>query len=214
METQNPPSGPPTLLLVDDDAAFLRTLGRSLGRLGYLVWPASTNYEARQAIDTAGPDFAVVDLHLGNENGLDVLEYLSMVSPETTSVLLSGYATPASAVKAMKLGAIDCLPKPVCVDEIEHAFQRRRDCTAELPMAVMNPEQARIQHILAHWEKNNRNTMKAARALGMHRRTLQRILSRAGMGRTPETGLETPSRFAKLRRLLRVWGRTSSELVG
>lgn len=214
METHSAPSQPPALLLVDDDAAFLRTLGRSFGRLGYMVWPALTVDEARQAIDSTAPDFAVVDLHLAGENGLDVLEYLAMVSPRTTSVLLSGYATPASAVKATKLGAADCLPKPASIDEIEHAFQGRRGGAGEAPATVMSPCQARLQHILAHWEKNDRNTMKAAKALGMHRRTLQRILSRAGMGRTTDMRLETPSRFAKRRRLLRVWRLGSGEFTG
>ncbi len=214
MTLQNAQPEQPTILLVDDDAAFLRTLARSFSRLGYLVWPALTVDEARQAIGASAPEFAVIDLHLADENGLEVLEHLSMVSPQTKSVLLSGYATPASAVEATKLGAIDCLPKPVSIEEIEHAFQQTSDCVTELPMAVMNPCEARIQHILAHWEKCDRNTMKAAKSLGMHRRTLQRILSRAGMGRTPDTGLETPTRFAKLRRLLRVWGRSPDEFVG
>lgn len=198
-----------TLLIVDDDAPFVRVLGRSMGRLGYEIFTAVTVAEAKAIIDEVSPVFAVVDLHLADDSGFEVFEYLSARSPETRAVLLSGYATPSSAVRAMKLGAVDCLTKPVDVEALVQALTGGARNPNELPESIMEPSEVRLQHVLAHWEKNDRNTMQTAKILGMHRRTLQRILKRAGVGRDEDEPLEPPSRFAKLRRLYQVWSRTS-----
>ncbi len=198
----------PSLLLVDDDVTFLRVLTRSMSKIGYSVWPAHTLEEARKAVEAVKPDFAVVDLHLDDENGLDVLDYLKTHSPRTVPVILSGYVDVASAVSAVKRGAVDCLAKPVDADELDTCLKSARARRQKVPERVMDPSEAKVQHILAHWEKNDRNTTKTAETLGMHRRSLQRILLRAGMGRDGRP--KVPSRWTKMRRLYAVWSRDIS----
>lgn len=197
-----------SLLLVDDDATFLRVLSRAMSRLGYSVWPAHTLDEAQKAVRAIQPDYAVIDLHLGNRNGLDLVEFIRKESPRTIAVILSGYANIASAVTAVKLGAVDCLSKPVHAEELDSCLKSARAWKPTVPNKVLNPYEAKVQHILAHWEKNDRNTTKTAEALGMHRRSLQRILVRAGVGREWEDCKIKPSRWSKLRRLYSVWSRS------
>ncbi len=196
---------PKSLLLVDDDVTFLRVLTRAMSRMGYTVWPAHTLQEAHAAIQAIKPDYAIIDLHLGENNGLDLLDYIRERSPRTSAVILSGYANIASAVTAIKRGAVDCLAKPVDADELDTCLKSARARTPAVPNKVISPTEAKIQHILAHWEKNDRNTTKTAEVLGMHRRSLQRILLRAGMGRQERIKTFTP--WTKLRRLYSVWAR-------
>lgn len=201
------PSNQMTVLIVDDDGLFARVLGRALSRRGLAVWPAQTAAEARCATDAIQPDFAVVDLHLAGDSGFDVLEHLSAHSANTRTVVLSGYATPALAVRAMKLGAVDCLTKPVDIEVLAQALTGTPEPSASRTDTVMEPSEARLHHVLAHWEKNDRNTMQTAKVLGMHRRTLQRILKRAGFGRSDMDLAGKPTQFSKLRRLYQVWSR-------
>lgn len=196
-----------SLLLVDDDVTFLRVLARAMGRQGFNVWPAQTLQEARSAIDAVKPDYAAIDFHLKDENGLDLFPYIQQHSPHTRAIILSGYATTSSAVAAVKLGAKDCLTKPVDADELRSCLMSTRHLQPTPPQTVMDPSQAKIKHILSHWEKNDRNTTKTAEILGMHRRSLQRILVRAGMGRHFGRDEPTPKPWVKLRRLYRVWAR-------
>ena len=99
-----------TILLVDDDPAFSRVMARALGRLGFNVWPASNIEEATEAAVAVKPDFAVIDLHLGDQSGLDALEAIKKLSEQTEAIILSGYINLNCAVTATKLGAADCLP--------------------------------------------------------------------------------------------------------
>lgn len=196
-----------SLLLVDDDVTFLRVLTRAMSRLGFNVWPVQTLADARLAIDAVKPDYAAIDFHLKDENGLDLFPYIKEHSPQTRAVILSGYANTSSAVAAVKLGAKDCLTKPIDADELSSCLLSPRHMQPPPPQTVMDPSQAKIKHILAHWEKNDRNTTKTAEILGMHRRSLQRILVRAGMGRHFGSDEPTPKPWVKLRRLYRVWAR-------
>ena len=178
-----------------------------MSRIGYTVWPAHTLNEAQNAIRAIHPDFAVIDLHLGDKNGLELVEFIRQESPRTAAVILSGYADIASTVKAVKLGAVDCLSKPIHAEELDSCLKSARAWKSAVPKKVINPSEAKVQHILAHWEKNDRNTTKTAEVLGMHRRSLQRILLRAGMGREREDCKQKPTRWTKLRRLYSVWSR-------
>ena len=196
-----------TLLLVDDDVPFLRVLSRAMGRLGYNVWPAHSLDEAEAAITKIKPDFAAIDLHLGEQNGLDLVAHLRQTSPQTTTVILSGYANISSAVTAVKLGAVDCLAKPIDAEELDSCLTSFHQRETKLPDTHIDPAKAKIQHILAHWEKNDRNTSKTAEVLGMHRRSLQRVLLRAGAARRSIATRSAPSTWIKLRRLYNVWVR-------
>ncbi|WP_108882973.1 response regulator [Anderseniella sp. Alg231-50] len=194
-----------SIILIDDDAAFVRVLGRNLETLGYKICSATCIAEVRKCLVSARPDFAVIDVHLQSESGMDALGLVRKLSPASTVVMLSGYIDIATAAEAARAGAADCLVKPLSVEELEHALlsaaKRKPD---QLP-TMMNPAKARLQHIVSRWEKNDRNTSKTAVILGMHRRTLQRILQNAGVVRDPAEIYRAPTRFEKLRRLHRVW---------
>lgn len=197
----------PTLLLVDDDKVFVRVLSKAMSRLGYTVWTATNTQEAYSILGQFQPTYAVVDLHLRDESGLDVIDCVKQHAPETITIMLSGYANLATAVSATKLGAVDCLPKPIDAEELHHALLCKGK-EMHIPLSKVNvtePTQARLQHILAHWEKNDRNTTKTAKAMKMHRRTVQRILNRVGVSRNENDHSDHHSAFGKLRRLYRVW---------
>ncbi len=183
MSIQDKQTTQATLLLVDDDPAFLKTLARSMSRLGYLVWPERTVAGGLQAVNTLKPDFAVVDLHLDRHSGLDLVARISEVSPQTCTLVLSGYATVRDAAAAVRAGAADCMAKPVDAQELHTALVSARSGRTELPQRFMHPDEARMQHILDRWMKSGWNTTRAADELGLHRRSLQRMLQRAGFNR-------------------------------
>ena len=167
------------LLIVEDDAAFARTLKRSFERRGDRVLLASSAKEARELLETETPDRAVVDLKLGTESGLAVVQMLNQHDPEMLIVVLTGYASIATAVEAIKLGACNYLVKPSNTDDIEAAFTRE-PAEAEVPLAarptsIKTLEWERIHETLA---ETGFNISETARRLGMHRRTLARKLGK------------------------------------
>ncbi len=200
----------PTLLIVDDDAPLLRLLARAMGRKGYAVWPALSCAEAFQAIKAVPPDYAVVDLRLDDGSGLDVVEYLRAHCPQTTTVVLSGYANLSLTVSAIQNGAADCLPKPVDAEDLHKALISARSGRRNLPEQFQEPREVRLQHVLSRWEKNNRNTTKTAAELNLHRRSLQRLLRNAGVFSDHTTTPPPASMGTKLRRIYEVWARTLS----
>lgn len=166
-------------LVVDDDEIFCSVLTRALERRGYAVSSACSVDEARQAVGRRRPDFAIIDLRIGNDSGLALVRELSALSPPPRSVVLTGYGSIATAVEAIKLGAIHYLTKPVEVDEILAALATGTPAPEEKiaaqprPLSVRRAEWEHIQRVLAD---NGGNISAAARALGIHRRTLQRKL--------------------------------------
>ncbi len=168
------------LLIVEDDAAFARTLKRSFERRGYGVLLATGPDEARSVLETQSPQFAVVDLKLGNASGLTVVQLLHAHDAEMMIVVLTGFASIATAVEAIKLGACNYLVKPSNTDDIEAAFNNE-SADVELPAAGARPtsiktlEMERIHAMLA---ETDFNISEAARRLGMHRRTLARKLAK------------------------------------
>ena len=168
------------LLIVEDDAAFARTLGRSFERRGYQVILATNFDEASALLEQHCPDYAVVDLKLnGNTSGLACVQMLHQHDPEMLIVVLTGYASIGTAVEAIKLGATHYLAKPADADEIVAALQRTAgDATtpvADSPLSVDRLEWEHIQKVLA---EHGGNVSATARALKMHRRTLQRKLGK------------------------------------
>ena len=169
-----------SLLLVDDDDAFRRVLARALGRRGYAVSGAA-NVEAALALALAQPpEYAVVDLRMPGDSGLVLIEKLIELDPNTRIVMLTGYASIATAIEAIKLGAIHYLSKPCDADEVVAALNKSMvgDATlavSDAPISVDRLEWEHIQRVLADHQGNVSST---ARALKMHRRTLQRKLSK------------------------------------
>ncbi|WP_298687832.1 response regulator transcription factor [uncultured Sphingomonas sp.] len=169
----------PLLFVVEDDSAFAHTLGRSFERRGYRVALAADPVELEALLATQTPDFAVVDLKLGNASGLACVQTLHEQDPDTVIVVLTGYASIATAVQAIKLGATSYLAKPADTDDIEAAFGMvAGDVNApisERKTTIKTLEWERIHKTLA---ASDFNVSETARRLGMHRRTLARKLEK------------------------------------
>ena len=177
-------------LLVDDDALYLRTLQRSLMRRGIEADTAVDIASALAMARAAPPDFAVLDLKLANASGLALIEPLRALRPDMRILLLTGYASVATAVEAIKRGADDYLPKPATLAAILRALQRAHDeAPVDDPAApdTMTPlHRLEWEHIQQAMNDSGGNVSATARLLGMHRRSLQRKLAkRPGPERTP-----------------------------
>jgi two-component system response regulator RegA len=172
-------TGPGKLLLVDDDEAFLRVLGRALSRRGFEVLTATRSAEAQEAAQRSKPDYAVVDLKLESDSGLDLIPKLLKCNEDMVIVVLTGYASITTAVAAVKRGASDYLAKPVKVDDVIRALAGKEELPGGAqdysPMSVERLEWEHIQKVL---DENDGNISATARSLGMHRRTLQRKLAK------------------------------------
>ena len=168
----------PSLLLVDDDEAFLRRLGRAMERRGFAVEMAGSVAQALAAIAVRAPAYAVVDLRLGDGNGLDVVERLRERRDDARVIVLTGYGAIASAVAAVKIGAIDYLSKPADAAEVTRALLAQEGDLPEPPENPMSADRVLWEHIQRVYEMCDRNVSETARRLGMHRRTLQRILAK------------------------------------
>lgn len=167
-----------SLLIVDDDGPFLTRLSRAMAGRGFDVRSAGSTLEGLSMIRERPPAFAVVDMRLEDGNGLDVLAELSKLRPDARAIILTGYGNIATAVSAVKLGAIDYLAKPADADEITDALLAAPDSKAPPPDNPMSADRVRWEHIQRVYELCNRNVSETARRLNMHRRTLQRILAK------------------------------------
>jgi two-component system response regulator RegA len=167
-----------TLLLVDDDVPFLTRLARAMETRGFDVTVASTVKEGKEQARAKKPGFAVVDLRLEDGNGLDVVAAVQDARPEARIVVLTGYGNIATAVAAVKLGAVDYLAKPSDADAIEAALLAKEGDKANPPENPMSADRVRWEHIQRVYELCDRNVSETARRLNMHRRTLQRILAK------------------------------------
>ena len=166
------------LLLADDDEAFRRRLSQALERRGYDVTVASGVVEACDMADAIKPEFAVVDLRMPDGSGLDVVQAVRAVRDDARVVVLTGYGNIATAVAAVKAGAVDYLAKPADADEIDAALNMGDRPLPPPPENPMSADRVRWEHIQRVFEQCDRNVSETARRLGMHRRTLQRILAK------------------------------------
>jgi two-component system, response regulator RegA len=171
-------AGDPSLLLVDDDAAFLQRLERAMTRRGFEVRVAGSVADGLAAVSDRPPAFAVVDLRLEDGNGLDVVSALHQKRPDARAVVLTGYGNIATAVTAVKLGAMDYLSKPADADDVINALLATGEDKPEPPENPMSADRVRWEHIQRVYELCDRNVSETARRLNMHRRTLQRILAK------------------------------------
>ena len=166
------------LLLVDDDGPFRRSLSRALERRGFDVLQAETLKEARMVAEGHRPAFAVLDLRIGNQNGLDLVDMLRKLRPDVRIAMVTGYGNIASAVTAIKAGAIDYLTKPLDADDGIAALRQTGKAPPPLRENPMSANRVRWEHIQRVFEQCDHNVSETARRLSMHRRTLQRILSK------------------------------------
>lgn len=167
------------LLLVDDDGVFSAMLGRALDKRGFDVCMAADLHAARQSLCAVTPEYVVLDLKIGSESGLTLIEELLAANPGIKIVMLTGYASVATAVEAIKLGAVHYLTKPVSADDVVNALHKTEgdaDAAVEShPVSVKRLEWEHMQKVLL---EHDGNISAAARAMGMHRRTLQRKLQK------------------------------------
>jgi two-component system response regulator RegA len=167
-----------SLLVVDDDRVFRDRIVRALSSRGFNARTATSVAEALEAIRTASPAFAVLELRLGDGSGLDIVEALKIERPDARSVILTGYGAIASAVKALKLGAFDYLPKPANADDVVAALMAGRLDGPSCQEARMSVDRVRWEYVQRIFEACERNVSETARELRMHRRSLQRILAK------------------------------------
>ena len=167
-----------SLLIVDDDRPFSSRLARAMEARGYEVRVAESVAEGIAAIESHAPAFAVIDMRLGDGNGLDVIVRLNDKRSDARGIILTGYGNIATAVTAVKLGAFDYLAKPADADEIHAALMALPGQKALPPENPMSADRVRWEHIQRVYELCGRNVSETARRLNMHRRTLQRILAK------------------------------------
>lgn len=167
-----------SLLIVEDDEPFRRRLAEAMERRGFAVTAADSVASGMAAAKAAPPVFAVVDLRLVDGSGLELVTALQEARPDVRIVILTGYGNIATAVAAIKAGAVDYLAKPADADDIEAALLTRVDSKPPPPERPMSADRVRWEHIQRVYELCDRNVSETARRLNMHRRTLQRILAK------------------------------------
>jgi two-component system response regulator RegA len=167
-----------SLLLVDDDEAFVRRLAKAMDKRGFQTEVALSVAEGKAKAEAQPPAYAVVDLRLADGNGLDVVQVLHEKRPDARVIVLTGYGAIATAVAAVKIGAIDYLSKPADANDITKALLDEGDDLPALPENLMSADRVRWEHIQRVYEMCDRNVSETARRLSMHRRTLQRILAK------------------------------------
>ena len=167
-----------SLIIVDDDRAFLQRIARAMETRGFEVRSAVSVAEGIEMIRQSPPAFAVIDMRLEDGNGLDVIAELTRIRPNARIIVLTGYGNIATAVSAVKLGAVDYLAKPADADDVTDALLAPPNSKAPPPENPMSADRVRWEHIQRVYELCNRNVSETARRLNMHRRTLQRILAK------------------------------------
>ncbi|GJL94364.1 MAG: two-component system response regulator [Hyphococcus sp.] len=167
-----------TLLIVDDDEPFRTRLGRALEKRGFQPLLAAGASDALAILKDITPAYAVVDLRLEDGDGLQVVNHIHDQREDCRVVMLTGYGNIATAVAAVKAGAIDYLPKPADADDVEKALLAKPGERPAPPDNPMSADRVRWEHIQRVYELCNHNVSETARRLGMHRRTLQRILAK------------------------------------
>ena len=167
-----------SLLIVDDDNPFRERLARAMEKKGFEVIQAEGVQKGIRSVKSKKPGFAVVDLRLGDGNGLEVVKEIQINNSSSRIIMLTGYGNIPTAVAAIKEGAIDYLAKPADADDVEKALLADPSKKAAPPENPMSADRVKWEHIHRVFELCNRNVSETARRLKMHRRTLQRILSK------------------------------------
>ena len=167
-----------SLLIVDDNNPFRERLARAMEKKGFVVTQAESVKKGIDSLKITKPAFAVIDLRLNDGNGLEVVKEIQSLNNNSRIIMLTGYGNIPTAVAAIKHGAIDYLAKPADADDVEKALLADPKSKAQPPENPMTADRVKWEHIHRVFELCNRNVSETARRLKMHRRTLQRILSK------------------------------------
>jgi len=170
--------GDKSLLIVDDDNPFRERLARAMEKKGFMVTQAESVKKSKDSLKIKKPAFAVIDLRLNDGSGLEVVKEIQNLNNNSRIIMLTGYGNIPTAVAAIKHGAIDYLAKPADADDVEKALLANPEDKALPPENPMTADRVKWEHIHRVFELCNRNVSETARRLKMHRRTLQRILSK------------------------------------
>ena len=171
-------AGARTLLIFNDDKPFLERLAKAMESRGFEVETADGVAAGIEAARRTSPAFAVLDMRLGDGNGLDIVPVIRQSRQDARIIMLTGYGNIATAVAAVKAGAVDYLAKPTDADQVEAALLNRDGNLPPPPDNPMSADRVRWEHIQRVFEQCGRNVSETARRLNMHRRTLQRILNK------------------------------------
>tara|TARA_B100000579_G_scaffold337010_1_gene287969 strand:+ start:1206 stop:1733 length:528 start_codon:yes stop_codon:yes gene_type:complete len=166
------------LLIVDDDTPFRERLSRSMIKKGFIVESFANYHDGLNRCQEVEFHYAIIDMRLEDGSGLELIKKIKQISPLTKSLLLTGYGNIATAVAAIKTGAIDYLPKPAEIDQIYDALTNSHETLPPPPENPMTADRIRWEHIHRVYISCKRNVSETARRLRMHRRTLQRILNK------------------------------------
>ena len=167
-----------SLLIVDDDNPLRDRLSRAMEKKGFQVTQAESVAQGISQAINSPPAFAVIDLRLNDGNGLEIVKKIQKIKKNSRIILLTGYGNIPTAVAAVKAGAIDYIPKPADADDVENALLASPETKAKPPENPMSADRVKWEHIHRVFELCNKNVSETARRLKMHRRTLQRILSK------------------------------------
>lgn len=167
-----------SLLILDDDQPFLKRLSMAMEKRGFKVFPASSMSDFKRITENVYPNYAIIDLRLADGTGLDAVERIRAKKPDSKIIVLTGYGAIATAVAAVKIGAIDYLSKPADANDILNALIFSGQTKPPPPTNPMSADRVKWEHIQRVFELCNRNVSETARRLSMHRRTLQRILAK------------------------------------
>ena len=167
-----------SLLILDDDEPFLKRLSVAMEKRGFNVFPANSMADFGRIIQDVCPNYAIIDLRLNDGTGLDAVESIRKKKADSKIIVLTGYGAIATAVAAVKIGAIDYLSKPADANDILKALVFSNEGKPPPPVNPMSADRVKWEHIQRVFELCNRNVSETARRLSMHRRTLQRILAK------------------------------------
>ena len=167
-----------SLLIVDDDNPLRDRLSRAMEKKGFRVTQAESVKQGITMAKNSPPAYAVIDLRLNDGSGLEVVKEIQKLNKYSRIIMLTGYGNIPTAVAAVKAGAIDYIPKPADADDVENALLAEPESKANPPENPMSADRVKWEHINRVFELCNRNVSETARRLKMHRRTLQRILSK------------------------------------
>jgi two-component system, response regulator RegA len=174
-----------SVLIVEDDKWLMHCLARAMEARDFNIITAESVVDALAQLELSTPEYAVIDMRLGDGCGLDVIAALKLRRPGARAIILTGYGNIATAVRAIKLGAVDYLTKPADVNDVVSALLAPKTVRSEAPLHPMSPARVRWEHIMQVHEACGRNVSETSRRLNMHRRTLQRILARGRWNDVP-----------------------------
>jgi len=202
------------LLIINDDIPFSRVLQRAMSARFYNVRICHTLTNAWNIAQEFRPELILLDINMNGENATSLIPQLKSADKVCSIVVLTSYGTIGSAVWAIRSGASEYITKPVDADELDHLLKRCTNIKTNLPQVLPSPEEIKEAHIVEFFEKNDRRVATTARMLGLHRRTLQRILTRLELDGNGREFAKRATPIGRAKRIMRLWSALLSKRPG